>query len=69
MEGADLLTAGVLFLSAAVAVVLLAVPCCIGVQVRWRESPSVRGAGFYHDVDEIRTFPELGVVFRCLILP
>ncbi len=49
MEGADLLTAGVLFLFAAVAAVPLAAGLGIGavLGICWRESPSVRGAGIY----------------------
>lgn len=70
MEGADLLTAGVLFLFAAVAAVPLAAAghrrgaryLLAGIAIGpW-------GLGFISDVDEILHFSELGVVFLMFII-
>ena len=71
MEGSDLLTAGVLFLFAAVAAVPLAqswvsVRCWV---TCWRVLLfGPWGLGFISDVDEILHFSELGVVFLMFII-
>ncbi|WP_047659127.1 cation:proton antiporter, partial [Salmonella enterica] len=66
MEGADLLTAGVLFLFAAVAAVPLAARLGIGAVLGYLLAGIAIGPwglGFFSDVDEILHFFELGVVF------
>ncbi|ECG5418052.1 glutathione-regulated potassium-efflux system protein KefB [Salmonella enterica subsp. enterica serovar Abaetetuba] len=71
MEGADLLTAGVLFLFAAVAAVPLAARLGIGAVLGYLLAGIAIGPwglGFISDVDEILHFSELGVVFLMFII-
>lgn len=71
MEGADLLTAGVLFLFAAVAAVPLAARLGIGAVLGCLLAGIAIGPwglGFISDVDEILHFSELGVVFLMFII-
>ena len=70
MEGSDLLTAGVLFLFAAVAAVPLASRLGIGPVLGYLLAGIAIGPwglGFISDVDEILHFSELGVVFLMFI--
>lgn len=71
MEGSDLLTAGVLFLFAAVAAVPLASRLGIGPVLGYLLAGIAIGPwglGFISDVDEILHFSELGVVFLMFII-
>ena len=71
MEGSDLLTAGVLFLFAAVAAVPLASKLGIGPVLGYLLAGIAIGPwglGFISDVDEILHFSELGVVFLMFII-
>lgn len=71
MEGSDLLTAGVLFLFAAVAAVPLASKLGIGPVLGYLLAGMAIGPwglGFISDVDEILHFSELGVVFLMFII-
>ncbi|HED2611626.1 TPA: glutathione-regulated potassium-efflux system protein KefB [Citrobacter koseri] len=71
MEGSDLLTAGVMFLFAAVAAVPLASRLGIGAVLGYLLAGIAIGPwglGFISDVDEILHFSELGVVFLMFII-
>ncbi|WP_411898967.1 cation:proton antiporter, partial [Salmonella enterica] len=71
MEGADLLTAGVLFLYAAVAAVPLAARLGIGAVLGYLLAGSALGPwglGFIIDADEILHFSELALLFLTFII-